>query len=143
MKETREQRKAEFLQEAELLFDELLDWEEGTRAPTLTEIEEVILTLRERVGRKMATGVLEHQEAGTPVPGPACPKCEQEMRYKGEKETGIESRLGVLELERGYYYCEKCRQGLFPPGQTTGVVAETMERRGSQASGVAKRAGDL
>jgi hypothetical protein len=59
MKETREQRKAEFLQEAELLFDELLDWEEGTKAPTLTEIEEVILTIRERMGRKMVSSVLE------------------------------------------------------------------------------------
>jgi hypothetical protein len=113
---TREQRKAEFLREAEMLFDELLDWEEGTRAPTLTEIEEVILTIRERMGRKMASGILEDQEARTPVPGPTCPHCEREMRYKGEKGTGIESRLGVLELERGYYYCETCRQGLFPPG---------------------------
>jgi hypothetical protein len=116
MKETREQRKAAFLREAEMLFDELLDWEDETRAPTLTEIEEVILTLRERIGRKMAAGVLEHQGAGTPVPGPTCPQCEREMRYKGEKETGIESRVGLLEVERGYYYCETCRQGLFPPG---------------------------
>ena len=115
-KEEREQRKAEFLEEAGMLFDELLDWEEGTRAPTLTEIEEVILTLRERMGRKMAGDMLEHQEAGTPVPGPTCPRCEREMRYKGEKGTGIESRLGILEVERGYYYCENCRQGFFPPG---------------------------
>jgi DNA repair exonuclease SbcCD ATPase subunit len=116
MKETREQRKAAFLQEAEMLFDELLEWEDETRAPTLTEIEEVVLKLRERIGRKMAKGVLEQQAAGRPVPGPQCPLCEREMRYKGEKGAGIESRVGLLELERGYYYCEHCRQGLFPPG---------------------------
>ena len=78
-KETREQRKAEFLQQAEMLFDELLDWEKETRAPTLTEIEEVILKLRERMGQRMATSVLEHQGAGTPVPGPTCPQCEREI----------------------------------------------------------------
>jgi hypothetical protein len=116
MKETREQRKAGFLQEAEKLYDELLDWEEGTSGPTLTQIEEVILKLRERMGRSMANSVLEYQGASTPVPGPACPKCEQEMRYKGKKGTGIESRLGLLEVERGHYYCKNCRQGFFPPG---------------------------
>lgn len=115
-KETREQRKAEFLAEAEQLFDELLEWEEDTEAPTLTEIEEAILKLRERIGRRMAAGVLADQESRAPVPGPACPSCGEEMRYKGEKETGIESRLGVLAVERGYYYCETCRQGVFPPG---------------------------
>jgi RNase P subunit RPR2 len=58
------------------------------------------------------------QRAG---PGPECEGCGREMRYKGEKERpAIQTSQGEIKLERAYYYCKKCKSGLFPPGQTTG-----------------------
>jgi hypothetical protein len=123
----REQMKKELLQAAEVAIDELLDWQEQETAPTLTQIEEVILKLRKQWGQRMAEVVLGEQEARRPVPGPECAMCQREMRYKGQKENGVESRLGILELERGYYYCEGCRSGLFPPGSAVGVVGKALE----------------
>jgi hypothetical protein len=27
------------------------------------------------------------------------------MRYKGQKGTAVETRLGGIQVKRGYYYC--------------------------------------
>ena len=127
MKRTREQKQVELMAATKATIDELLDWNERSEAPTLTQIEEVILKLRRQIGERMAEVVVEDQEMRRPVPGPKCPRCDQEMGYKGMKETGVESWLGILELERGYFYCHDCREGVFPPGSTTGAAGETLE----------------
>jgi uncharacterized protein with PIN domain len=116
MGRSRQEKKAELMQAAEGLIDELLDWDEQAEAPTLTEIENVILKLRQQMGQQMAEEVLRGQEARTPVPGPVCPTCQREMRYRGSKHKEVESLLGAVELERGYYYCDHCQSGLFSPG---------------------------
>jgi uncharacterized protein with PIN domain len=72
--------------------------------------------LRKRLGEQMAQAVIASQASLRPAPGPKCPRCGQEMHYKDQKANTVESRLGTLPLERGYYYCETCRQGIFPPG---------------------------
>jgi hypothetical protein len=127
VKGKREQQQAELMAAAKLAIDEALDWDGRAEAPTLTEIEEVILRLRKEFGQRKAEVLLGGQEAKKPVPGPECATCQREMSYKGMKETGVETRLGPLGLERGYYYCDHCRVGLFPPGSTTGAVGETLE----------------
>jgi uncharacterized protein with PIN domain len=115
MKRKRSEVKAELLQKAELLIDELLDWNEQTKAPDLTQIEEIVLQLRKQLGEQMALAVIAAQETKRPSPGPQCPSCQREMHYKDVKANTVESRVGALPLERGYYYCQTCRTGLFPP----------------------------
>lgn len=126
MQSKQEQKKA-LLVEIEAMVDEMLEWEEKNPAPTLTEIEEVVLKLRRQVAQRVAEFLLERQEGVQPVPGPACPRCGQEMRYKGRGKVTVESRVGPLEIERGYYYCERCRSGFFPPGPTTPIEGSTLE----------------
>ncbi len=116
MKRTRAELKTELMTQAEVLIDELLDWSADTPAPTLTQIEDVILNLRKRLSEQMALAVIEAQDATRPVPGPRCASCGREMHYKDRKANTVESRVGILALARGYYYCETCRTGLFPPG---------------------------
>ena len=127
MKESRAQRKAEMEKAATEMIESLLEWEEENEAPNLREIEEEILLLRKQIGQILATRVLEGQEMGQPKENPACPSCGEAMRYKGKKRTGVESRLGQLKIERGYYYCAHCKCGLFPPGRTTGVTGSGLE----------------
>ncbi len=116
MKQSREQKKAELMRRIESAVDELLDWEEQHERPTLTQIEDIVLELRKQIGEEMANEVLARVGGKTVVPGPTCPKCGKEMRYKGEREKQIESRAGEVDLERSYYACPECEEGIFPPG---------------------------
>ena len=127
MKRTRGELKIELLRQAEALIDELLDWTADTPAPTLTQIEDVILKLRKRLSERMALAVIQAQDATRPVPGPACSTCGREMHYKDMKDNTVESRVGSLPLARGYYYCDTCRAGLFPLGRATGGVGQALE----------------
>jgi hypothetical protein len=110
--------KAELMKKAEAVIDELLDWHEGSNQPNLTQVEGKVLELRQRLSEQMAITVIENQAAVRPVPGPSCAGCGAEMRYKDMKAKTVLSWVGELKLERGYYYCDQCRTGLFPPGST-------------------------
>jgi len=116
MKPDQKKAKEELLAEAELMVDKLLKWDEENEAPTLTQIEDIILELRQEMSTKMACTLVESQEEKQSVPGPACAECGEEMRYKGQKSSVVESRVGGIQVERGYYYCPKCQAGHFPPG---------------------------
>lgn len=119
MKLTRNQKKAKLQAAAEALIEELLDWDEENQAPNLTQIEDEVLALRQRFGQEMAATMVEGQAARQLIEAPLCPQCGQPMRYKGKKPKDIESRVGEMEVERGYYYCRDCQSGLFPPGRPT------------------------
>jgi len=127
MNDTRAELKAELMTEAEVLIDELVEWTADTPAPSLTQIEDIVLKLRQRLSERMALAVIEAQAAVRPVPGPSCPTCGREMHYKDRKANTVESRVGCLPLERGYYYCAACDSGLFPPGSATGSVGRALE----------------
>ena len=71
MSSVRERRKVRLLEQAESLIDELLDWNDSTAEPNLTQIEEVVLELRKRFSEEMAREVIEAQETKQPAVAPA------------------------------------------------------------------------
>jgi hypothetical protein len=118
MRRTPEQLEAALMAEAKALITELVVWEREAGAPKLSQIEEKVLMVRQQLGQRLLKAMIEDQEARQPAEPPRCPTCGAEMRYKGQKGTDIETRLGGIEVERGYYYCAHCESGLFPPGST-------------------------
>ncbi len=119
MKQTRAQKKAKMQAAAERLIEQLLDWDETNARPNLTAIEDEVLKLRQQFGEEMADVLIAGQEARQPAEAPACPQCGKTMRYKGEKRKDVASRLGAIEVGRGYYYCAACESGSFPPRRPT------------------------
>ena len=115
MKKTRHELEAALEAQSKQMIQELLDWNETHPAPDLTQIEDIVLALREKLSQAMVESVITSQESVQPVEW-SCPKCGGRMRYKGRKTKGVESRVGEVALERGYYYCAACQQGIFPPG---------------------------
>jgi len=116
---SRVEMKAELMQEAEAIIDELLEWHVTTEQPNFSQVEAKVLELREKLSVHMTRVTLEGQAAVRPVPGPRCPGCQREMRYKDMKDNTISSWVGQIPICRAYYYCAPCQRGLFPPGPTT------------------------
>lgn len=118
MKHTRKQKEEKLLAEARSMIEAFLDWEEKADRPNLTQIEDVVLQLRERMGERMAEVAIADQDAKQPAEAAKCPTCGETMRYKGQKGTDVETRIGRLDIDRGHYYCARCQSGLFPPGHS-------------------------
>jgi hypothetical protein len=97
------------------LIDGALASARQDKALSLSDIEDIALEVRAKVGQEVAQALVREQ--GTvAVPGPKCEKRGQEMHYKGLKRRRIVSRSGEVDWERPYYYCARCRRGFFPPG---------------------------
>ena len=114
-KKTRAEKKAALMAQAEAIAEELLDWTEKTQDPTLTEIEDLVLQLRQRMGQRLTETALESQANADPLHFPACPQCQQPMQPKGPKTKKVLTATGEVDVVRSYFYCPRCAQGFFPP----------------------------
>jgi hypothetical protein len=119
MRRTPEQLEAALLAEAQAVIAELVAWEREADAPKLSQLEERVLAVRQQLGQRLLKALIEDQAARQPAEPSFCPTCGVGMRYKGQKGTDIETRLGGIRVERGYYYCAHCESGLFPPESAT------------------------
>jgi ssDNA-binding Zn-finger/Zn-ribbon topoisomerase 1 len=116
MKRTREQIKAELLKQYEEELDRIMNWEENTKRPTLSQIEEQVLASRKKISEGILKELLKGQESQSPVEAVKCPKCGKAMEDKGKELKLVETRAGSLLMERRRYYCPQCKIGIFPPG---------------------------
>jgi len=115
MRKTRAEKEQELEAMAKEMIRQMLDWDEQQEKPNLSQMEELVMGLRQRMGKQMLETLANEQETREPVIV-VCEKCGQEMRNKGEKVKVVESRVGGVELKRDYYYCPACKRGIFPPG---------------------------
>jgi hypothetical protein len=70
MRHTEEQVKAELMAEALSAIEELVTWERQAGAPGLTAIEDKVLVVRQRLGKRLVEVLIEDQEARQPAAPP-------------------------------------------------------------------------
>ena len=59
------------------------------------------------------------------------------------KGLDIESRLGLIEVERGYYSCACCHSGFFPPGRAACVGGGVLESGSDEVECMVEWAGGV
>jgi len=96
-----------------------LPW--GTR---LTELEDVILAIRQTLTEAMLKQALDRQaqtSADRPEPYRHCTGCQGPVEPRPEPEPRkVQTRVGEAEWDEPNCYCRKCRRAFFPSEQEPG-----------------------
>lgn len=116
-KKSRTQRKAEFMQAAEAMYERMEDWYDAHPDAPFEEIEaEMRRQRRELMGGTLET-LIVGRDSGLAVEPPKCPKCGQPMVFEGYHPWTVKGLEGDSKLERAYYTCPACgEQGFSPSG---------------------------
>jgi uncharacterized protein with PIN domain len=104
--------KTRLMAETEAEIDEWLASEAVHEKMKLSEIEDEIEKFYTRTRERILKAMVEVQVAEVEK----CPHCGGKLRRKGTKRKQMVTTQGQTDLEREYYYCPTCQQGIFPPG---------------------------
>lgn len=110
---TPEELKARLLGEAEAIINEIVGQEGANQPRTLDEIEQAALKAGQQVKASVLAGLVGNA-TGTTV-SDTCPHCGGRLRAKGKRPKWVVTQAGEVQVERDYYYCERCQTGFFPP----------------------------
>ena len=110
------QLKAELMKEMEAEIDQLVESYKHSGPLTMTQLEDLLLAARQRMGQKLAERLiaLQEQEVAAPIKQVRC--CARRV-----KKVTVTSRLGKVTYERAYYYDPEERRGYYPFDQQLGV----------------------
>jgi hypothetical protein len=95
-----------------------LPW--GTK---LSELEDVVLAVRQVLGEHMLDEALQrqaHTVAQRPAPFRDCPKCGHAVEPDDPNPRILDTRAGEAEWLEPTTYCNRCRRSFFPSGQKFG-----------------------
>lgn len=102
---------------------ELVAWRKAHPRATLSEIEDAVLEVTERLQARLLQDLAEASAAADPGGVAAsgrerCPECDGvvEPRGYGERTVQVQRQRRPLRLRRGYVECSACGVGRFPPG---------------------------
>jgi hypothetical protein len=108
-----------FMDAARAAYRRLKEWERQHPEATLGEIEQQARHERRLLMGQLIPALLAERGRDDPKARPRCPKCGRRMAFQGERSVPVETLEGCMTLERPYYYCRSCHEGLFPPGPDT------------------------
>lgn len=89
----------------------------------LTEIEDLLLEVRQVLTQRMLDDALARQAAAhtqAPAPARACPGCGQPLACDETHERTLTTRAGEAHWAEPEGYCDRCRRSFFPSVQGPG-----------------------
>jgi hypothetical protein len=108
--------KARLMAEAEATIDKILANKPVGEDITLSEIEQLAMSGGKAFREAVLGNLVEEGQAGRAKEAVNCPQCGASMHYKGKRTKPLVTEAGEVRVERDYYYCAACKQGVFPPG---------------------------
>lgn len=108
---------------AKNLVDKLYGPDGPAWGTKLTDIEDLVLAVREVLSEKLLAEALARQataHAQSPPTYRACPGCEQPLTCAEPNERIVQTRAGDAEWAEPEGYCDRCRRSFFPSGQEPG-----------------------
>jgi hypothetical protein len=108
-------------------FDQWLDtletqWHEPPS--TLPEVTATVWALRQQLTGGITEAIVAHVHRGehdrTQV---TCPRCHGVLKAREHVCRTVETMVGLVRLERPYFYCRTCREGMYPLDDALGLVA--------------------
>jgi hypothetical protein len=119
-------------------FDRWLDQVEAALpegAPTLGQVSETIWALRQQLTGGVAETIVHHMHPEEQHrPCMPCPTCARVLPARGPVPRCVETMVGVVELERPYFYCQVCRTGTYPLDEALDVSTGRLQRDVQQAA---------
>ena len=108
---------------AKNLVDKLYGPDGPAWGTKLTEIEDLVVAIRDVLGERLLADALARQaaaQAKSPTAYRTCPGCQQPLACQGASERVVETRAGDAEWAEPEGYCDRCRRSFFPSAQGPG-----------------------
>jgi len=112
----RQELKDQLVREFEAIIAQMLAECPTADRVTLSEMERLVGQAGREIQNRVLQRLVETKQAREESERPVCGRCQQPMSYKGTQRRRVVTEEGEIEVERAYYYCATCREGLFPPG---------------------------
>jgi hypothetical protein len=113
---TPEELKAHLMGEALKAIEALIARKPKAEDITLSEIEQLAVEGGRNFREAVLASLVGESSGANEGDEHSCPRCGQAMHYKGKRPKDVVTEAGEVRIERDYYYCAHCRQGVFPPG---------------------------
>jgi uncharacterized protein with PIN domain len=108
--------KARLMTELETIIDQLIAQQPPSDEVTLSDMERLVKQAGSAIEEQVMQALAEEHQTASGSDRPKCPECQQPMRNKGKQRRKVVTEAGEIEVERPYYYCNRCQVGIFPPG---------------------------
>ena len=108
--------KAQLMSEIEATLAKMLAECPTADQIALSDMERIVSQAGREIQNRVLQRLVETKQARQESERPVCERCQQPMVYKGRQRRRVVTEDGEIEVERAYYYCATCREGLFPPG---------------------------
>jgi len=110
------------------LHDRFDQWLDGLQEqlpepePTLAQVTETVWNLRQALTGGLTEARVEHAHRGEYTRQQSrCPQCDRLLTARAPVQRTVETLVGVVQLERPYFYCPTCRAGLYPLDEVLGL----------------------